>query len=243
MDVIFVDGIPTKSSAERLMYCTKVIFTIQLVYFIYRMLTVHEHWIHYIIGFVICGVYIPLCGYQSAQQMNRRHLSLFTGTQCFFSFIALFDIMNYTLDLYLLQDACEQCAEEFSTSKKCILEYSEEADVTIWVEQCTALPSLAQIVVYMVFMSCIAFSGCWAALVARSVGTEKIVDAYLVQHVPDVEEHRVENEEVQIISHVLCPRVENEEVQIVPHVLETIIEEDYVENEEVINEVVEYPVY
>lgn len=193
MEVIIVEGVPTKTHAEKLMQWTKMIFLLQLAYFVYRLTTVPNHWIHYMIGFVVCGIYVPLCGYESAKKMNHRNLFLFIVTQCFFSFVVLFDIITVALGLSMLQDMCDECYVQFTAKDECELVGSNNESVVInrdsnvYVEDCLNLPNNTEIAIYMFFMSCLFSSGCWAIVVARRARKEKYVVAQIVHIAPDVE--------------------------------------------------------
>ena len=187
MEVIIVDGVPTKTHAEKVMQWTKIIFLLQLAYFAYRLTTVPSHWIHYMIGFIVCGIYIPMCGYTSAKKMNRRNLSLFIGTQSFFSFLALFDIVAVTMGLTNLQDACKQCYAQFTAKDECEIVGSNNETVEISVDSCMNFPNNIEIAFYMFFMSCILFTGCWAIIVSQRALKDKYVVAHVVHAAPNVE--------------------------------------------------------
>ena len=103
-------------------------------------------------------------------------------------------------NLILIEDACEQCAWEFAYSDECDLQYSDELNIAIRVEDCDNLPSITQIAVYSFFMSCIAISGCWTALLARRVVTEKHVEAVFVDHVPTIDVPTIEHVHVADIE-------------------------------------------
>jgi hypothetical protein len=187
MEVLIVDGVPTKTHAEKLMQWTKLIFLLQLGYLTYRLTSVPNHWVHYMIGFIVCGIYIPMCGYKSAKKMNHRNLSLFIGTQSFFSFLALFDIVAVTVGLTVLQNACEQCYAQFTAKDECELADSNNESVVISIESCLNFPDSMEIAIYMFFMSCILFTGCWTIVVAQRALKEKYVVAHIVHVAPNVE--------------------------------------------------------
>jgi hypothetical protein len=176
-DLVFVDGIVTKSSSDSLMQWSKFLFAFQLAFFLYRVfyLNVPHHWMSNAFMFVLCGMYIPMCGYEGAKKTKHKLLKTFSTVQTFFGFMAIFNIITFATNLTLLEDACEH-------------EYSSELNITIGVEDCENLPSITQIAMYSFFMSCIAISGCWTALLARRVVTEKHVEAVLVENVPDIEQ-------------------------------------------------------
>jgi len=189
-DLVIVDGIVTKSSSDSLIQWSRVIFTFQLAFFLYRVfyLNVRHHWMSNASMFVLCGIYIPLCGYEGVKKNKHTLLKLFSTLQCFFSCLAIVNMIIYSTNLTILEDACEQCMGEFRYSDECELQYSDELTVSIGVEDCEKIPSITQIAMYSFFMSCIAFSGCWTALLARKIVTEKHVEAVLVEHVPDIEQ-------------------------------------------------------
>ena len=234
-DLVFVDGIVTKSSSDSLMQWSKFLFAFQLAFFLYRVfyLNVPHHWMSNAFMFVLCGMYIPMCGYEGAKKTKHKLLKTFSTVQTFFGFMAIFNIINYAINLTLLEDVCEQCMGEFRYSDECELENSDGLNITLGVEDCENIPSITQIAVYSFFMSCIAISGCWTALLARRVVTEKHVEAVLIENVPDIEHvvhavHIIQHpesvdesivEEGSIVEEV--PIVEEE-----PIVDESMVEED-----------------
>tara|TARA_B110001452_G_scaffold255911_1_gene248771 strand:- start:968 stop:1657 length:690 start_codon:yes stop_codon:yes gene_type:complete len=226
-DLVFVDGIVTKSSSDSLIQWSKFIFIFQLAFFLYRVfyLNVPHHWMSNTFMFVLCGIYIPICGYEGAKKLKHTLLKTFSTVQCLFSCMAIFSIITYASNVKLLEDACEQCMGEFRSSDECELEYSDELNITLGVEDCKKIPSITQISVYSFFMACIAFSGCWTALLASRVITEKHVEAVLVEHVPDIE-HDV----VQVVQIV------REERPLSAGPRESIVEDEEVDQKE-------YPVY
>tara|TARA_B110000285_G_scaffold235599_1_gene318484 strand:+ start:209 stop:892 length:684 start_codon:yes stop_codon:yes gene_type:complete len=219
---VIVDGIVTKSSSDSLMQWSKFLFAFQLAYFLYRVfyLNIAHHWVSNVFMFVLCGMYIPLCGYEGARRTKHRLLKTFSTVQTIFSCMVIFNIISYAINLTLLEDACEQCMGEFQYSDECELAYSDALNITIGVKDCKTLPSITQIAAYSFFMSCIAISGCWTALLARRVVSEKHVEAVLVENnVPDIEQV------VQVVQIIREERQESE--SIVEEECEEVDEKDY----------------
>ena len=229
VDLVIVDGIVTKSSSDSLIQWTKLLFAFQLAFFLYRILylNVPHHWLSNAFMFVLCGIYIPLCGYEGAKKTKHTLLQTFGTVQTFFSCMAIFNIINYATNLILIEDACEQCAWEFAYSDECDLEYSDELNIVIRVEDCENLPSITQIAVYSFFMSCIAISGCWTALLARRVVTEKHVEAVFVEHVPNIE-HVVDVPDIEQVVQVVLQEEESVESMVDAQVV--LQEEESVES-------------
>ena len=225
-NLVIIDGIVTKSSSDYLMQWSKFLFAFQLAFFLYRVfyLNVPHHLMSNAFMFVLCGIYIPLCGYNGAKKTKHRLLKIFSMVQTFFSLMSIFNIITFATNLTLLEDACEQCIGEFHYYDECELEYSSELNITIGVEDCENLPSITQIAVYSFFMSCIAISGCWTAVLASRVVTEKHVEAVLVENVPDIEQVV---QVVQIIQEPVTVSIAEQGT------LESIIEEEEEEEEEV----------
>jgi energy-coupling factor transporter transmembrane protein EcfT len=215
-DLVIVDGVFTKSYSNSLMHWTKIIFIFQLLLFVYRVFYLDAYWLTYMIVFVICGIYIPLCGYKSAKKANHKYLRLFSTIQCFFSILTIFNVVNYVINTSLIEDACKKCAEQFKNSEECDFVFYDNNDVIITSENCEHLPSTEELAIYSFFMSGIVFSGCLTAFIALKITREEVVEAVLVNSVPDIE--------VDILEPVRLAQVVQQLPEVDTDALESIVE-------------------
>ncbi len=99
MEEVVVTGTLVKPSFERFAMWSKVLFLLQLILFVYRMLTEYDSnkLFVFICTFSLFGIWLPLCGYSSASALDRTCLALFSCVQSGLSLIMLLVLLMLVL--------------------------------------------------------------------------------------------------------------------------------------------------
>ena len=191
MEEVVVTGTLVKPSFERFAMWSKVLFLLQLILFVYRMLTEYDSnkLFVFICTFSLFGIWLPLCGYSSASALDRTCLALFSCVQSGLSLIMLFNVWETTMHLLNLKDGCEHCTHIFeSGAETCQYGTGHNKDwLNIKQAECLHFPSMAVIAGTAFLMTSISCAGCCAALTAREMLNDNHVVAQIMESVPEVE--------------------------------------------------------
>ena len=194
-----VPGTLVKSSTNRLITLTILLFFLHFGFFIYRLvdestnvfcIRVHNGIWASNAFVLLCGVVIPLYGYIGAFTNRKSHLIVFACLQYCLSLLKVFNMVNMIMLTMSLKDGCEQCSYIFEQGDDACQYGRGNGDID-WVQisrsNCDNFPTIMQIGLTIFFMTVISGAECYAAFTAHQIVSDKHIFVQIIHTEPDVD--------------------------------------------------------
>jgi len=196
MLVQVVTAVPIKTSGEQLITCTKILFVLQLVYFICTLYGYAVSENTGIVLFLVGGLYVPYCGYSGAVDNSselKPSLTLFIWGQCCLSFFILFDMVTLLYNLDDITEGCKACFYFFAKYRSACRYRVQDRLLTLTHQTCSQFPT--NFIVSCLLMAFISFTGYYAAFMAFKIQKDTTVYVQVVQTVPVLSTSEDDNDE------------------------------------------------
>jgi hypothetical protein len=144
--ILVVKAIAIPSQTEYVLKWVKILMLINAVQYACNSV-MFDDLLFQTFAFVVCGVYLPWCGYKSFKLKNKCGITSFVCSQCCISLLGFVTVMSNVSFYVTLIGFCKDCEDIFEAGNtSCIVGITNEYDVTLNGNECGSIPNLVKII-------------------------------------------------------------------------------------------------